>query len=517
MSSTSVAPTASGGASSGDSSNVASNSKNPMDAHTILTFALNSLTKPPSASSTQEDQANSSSSTSSSASASAQQSESQLNSPSDVLLLLFHGTMTRLGFQFRGLGESDSSSSVSAVQQEGGDPFQPLPTEWNQTPDSYAFRYTHPQSTFTFLLKALKIASKLLIHGLAIQDGKLYSLELSLPAFISETFKFPIPASALLQPQEQNLGEGWIERHSLGKLFVNLKALEEALFEFKTKIIDYIMPNINKPGYEPVQLSTPSQQQQPSQQRPEYRDPLRDPLFDGRYGGGVPRPFGGDPMAFPGAFGGRSPYAIGDVDLDPLAAAPGVMGPRVGWPGASGMHPGGGMFVGPDHPMFGGGPGGFGGVPRPNRGGFYPSGGPGAPPLPPGAVPPGARFDHIVPPQSGPTFGRPPSAGGMQPPPGGRVQRKLCQTGRKSTKKENIADHRLRGDGKNLIVPFQKSQSFQNNTTPQPHTYQIMNPVNSLDFCASVKVCVAKSLNPTLEHKSGKVEGLKCADGLWYM
>lgn len=105
----------------------------------------------------------------------------------------------------------------------------------------------------------------------------------------------------------------------------------------------------------------------------------------------------------------RGPYSVGDVDLDPLAIAPGLIppghfGPRS--PLGSGMHPGGGMFVGPEHPMFTGGGGGFGGgVPRPG-----PLAGPGGQRLPPGAVPPGARFDPIMP------FGQPPPGPGPRGP-----------------------------------------------------------------------------------------------------
>ena len=66
----------------------------------------------------------------------------------------------------------------------------------------------------------------------------------------------------------------------------------------------------------------------------------------------------------------RNPFNIGDQDLDPL----GIMQPP---------RPGGGMYAGPDHPMFG------------REGGVGQGGGNGI--LPPGAVPPGARFDPITP------------------------------------------------------------------------------------------------------------------------
>ena len=51
------------------------------------------------------------------------------------------------------------------------------------------------------------------------------------------------------------------------------------------------------------------------------------------------------------------------------------------------MHPGGGMVMGPNHPIFGGyGPGQPQG---PSTGGIGR--------LPPGAIPPGARFDPVTP------------------------------------------------------------------------------------------------------------------------
>eukprot|EP00730_Choanoeca_flexa_P007708 TRINITY_DN12380_c0_g1_i1.p2 TRINITY_DN12380_c0_g1~~TRINITY_DN12380_c0_g1_i1.p2 ORF type:complete len:284 (+),score=31.43 TRINITY_DN12380_c0_g1_i1:114-965(+) len=61
----------------------------------------------------------------------------------------------------------------------------------------------------------------------------------------------------------------------------------------------------------------------------------------------------------------RNPYAIGEGDLDPLR-----VGPMAG----------GGMYVGPNHPMFAG---------RGGIGGMNPMGGPG--------VPPGARYDPVTP------------------------------------------------------------------------------------------------------------------------
>lgn len=109
-----------------------------------------------------------------------------------------------------------------------------------------------------------------------------------------------------------------------------------------------------------------------------------------------------------GAFGGSdpsrqpNPFSVGGSDLDPLGGRPanfpgfpGSSGPSFGPMGGGGD--GGGMFMGPGHPLFGGGAGGgrFGG-----QGGVGGSGGGvwgGDGWLPQGAVPPGARFDPIGP------------------------------------------------------------------------------------------------------------------------
>ncbi|KAJ1969464.1 hypothetical protein IWQ62_000606 [Dispira parvispora] len=108
--------------------------------------------------------------------------------------------------------------------------------------------------------------------------------------------------------------------------------------------------------------------------------------------------------------------SVGAADLDPLAAAPSIMpGPRgvhLGGttnPRVGGDISGGGMHVGPGHPLFG----------RVSTGPDHSTGTPFAGPqrLPPGAVPSGARFDPVVP--FGPNPNRGP--GGLPRPPTGNT------------------------------------------------------------------------------------------------
>lgn len=123
----------------------------------------------------------------------------------------------------------------------------------------------------------------------------------------------------------------------------------------------------------------------------------------------------------PGNSRGNNPLEIGRSDLEPLGGAippPFGFSPPPLFPGGSGG--GGGMYVGPDHPMFRdrmdplstgrGSVGGFGGVNGERRG---PWGGDGF--LPPMGAPLGARFDPVGP------FG--PGGPGNFPGPGNRLDR----------------------------------------------------------------------------------------------
>ncbi|KAK4698541.1 hypothetical protein P7C70_g7731, partial [Phenoliferia sp. Uapishka_3] len=106
--------------------------------------------------------------------------------------------------------------------------------------------------------------------------------------------------------------------------------------------------------------------------------------------------------------GGQNPFNIGRSDLDPLGGRsgtfpgfPGTAGPSFGAGGMGGAE--GGMYMGPNHPLFRERFENDGGVGGGGEGRVW--GGDGW--LPQGAVPPGARFDPI-----GPANG-PPQPGGV--------------------------------------------------------------------------------------------------------
>ncbi|KAJ3162095.1 hypothetical protein HDU86_005793 [Geranomyces michiganensis] len=310
-----------------------------------------------------------------------------VKSAADLTMALFVAAMMRFGFRFLGIGEHRTDRTDPAEPTAVNDALTPLPADWNASGDMFSVRFKHSQSSLTFLLKGVKVGSKLVVHGVATEDDNLHTIELSLPTFVSPSFTFPCG------------------RSGLDAAFASEDQLHAVLTEFRTKIVQKLIPGLNKPGFEAWKnqpsaggSTSSSSQQQPDRRGPPYFHPIPSPETNPHYPGQPHNPHG---EMYPGPH--RNPFNIGDTDLDPLAASPGL----VGYPRPGGLGGGGGMFVGPDHPMFGGGGGGSG-LPRP---GVPPEG------LPFGAAPPGARYDPIGPfaPRGGGPM-RPPGRGGSFAP-----------------------------------------------------------------------------------------------------
>ncbi|CAO3615314.1 unnamed protein product [Mucor hiemalis] len=251
-----------------------------------------------------------------------------------MLLLLHSCAMLSVGFRFAGLGDD--------ARQEGDGTVKILPETWNANgPHSYNFRYSHPQSSLTFVIKIVRLGDQCIILGLGIGDNKTVILDITAADYTSESF-YPHDLSSSDTP----LVHG----------FISSNRFEDFLKTFKLNILQKLIPGLNKPGYEESSTTTSSNTRNPatSEERrpPRYTDihSTDDPLF----------------------------HDVGRSDLYPVRGGDPLRGPG-----------GDGMYVGPDHPIFG------------NRGGSSlddPSGLFGGPqPLPRGSVPPGARFDPIAP------------------------------------------------------------------------------------------------------------------------
>ncbi|KAI8098696.1 PI31 proteasome regulator N-terminal-domain-containing protein [Halteromyces radiatus] len=273
-----------------------------------------------------------------------------LQSPYDALMAASHSAMLAVGFKFAGLGDD--------ARQEGDGTKTILPNEWNDHgPHVYSIRYSHPQSSLTFIIKSIKLGEKWILHGLGIGDDKTATLELNPADYTSSSF-YPYSKDS-----DQPLVHG----------FISTSRFNDFLILYKINIIQRLIPGLTKPGYTEEQ-STTSTQSAPSSSQPapsQSPPPIRPPIFDTPTS--PDEPYSGIP-------------SVGDDDLNPLGAP--VRIPE------SLRRPGGGMYVGPDHPIFSG-------RHHDDNDSADIFGGP--QPLPRGSVPPGARFDPIGPFGANPT------------------------------------------------------------------------------------------------------------------
>lgn len=329
-------------------------------------------------------------------------SATSLRSPHDGLAALAHTILTRLGFRLTSLSDEPSDK---AVQSFAGNA---LPPAWNASgPGSYTFRYAHEQSSMTFLVKVVSLGARLLIHATALESNRTESFEVELDRFTSRSF-WPWPSSS---------GEALVNG------FVSSSRVSDFAFGFQVKIVQKLVPGLRKEGYEEVTDTDQGSAGQP---------PVAGPSSSRQQP--PPRPAGPhDPDDFYPPAPIRDPLRIGDRDLDPLGGRGGEnFGPPPLFGGGPGRFPGGddggGMIVGPNHPMF-----------RDRFGGGHGPGG--------GVVPPGARFDPVTPFGGGMAPNRPgggngplgPGARGPRrpgmgdpdwddmPPPGGNVSRSRVQ------------------------------------------------------------------------------------------
>ncbi|PKI85794.1 hypothetical protein MVES_000287 [Malassezia vespertilionis] len=196
------------------------------------------------------------------------------------------------------------------------------------------------------------------------QQPHCVSLEITLDDYIQ-------PAHVPLDP-----GGDWLA--SASRAFVSRARLTQVLDLFTTHILEPLVQQ------RPLPDATPPQQRPPQPMPVSTARPQTQPIQ------------------------ALNPLRIGDADRDPLAAN-GDSGPLLGAsPSFPGRAParGDGMLMGPDHPIF---------HDRLRGPPLGPWGGDGF--LPPGAVPPGARFDPVAPaqrPTGNPDWDelRPPGGGG---------------------------------------------------------------------------------------------------------
>ncbi|KDR83591.1 hypothetical protein GALMADRAFT_85916 [Galerina marginata CBS 339.88] len=273
-----------------------------------------------------------------------------LASPQDGIAALVHAALSVLAFRLIAVDESSSSQASSS---------NVLPSNWNKSgPGNYAFKYRHDQSSLEFLVKLSKLGTRAIINAIALESDKVATLDIATDDFTSPSF-YPY-----------NLDAPGSDVRPLVHGFISSNRVSDFLSQFKLKIVQKLVPGLRKDGY--TEETGPSASSSAN-------TPPRDPV--------VPRPRPRPPPDAPDHFPylprpefPRNPLEIGRRDLDPFPTNP--FAPASLFPPGSGD----GMFVGPEHPIFGMG--------RANNSpGIW--GGDGY--LPPMGAPPGARFDPVGP------------------------------------------------------------------------------------------------------------------------
>ncbi|ESK97549.1 hypothetical protein Moror_17549 [Moniliophthora roreri MCA 2997] len=303
------------------------------------------------------------------------ESDKTLKSPEDGLAALSHTILSALAFRLVGVDDSSSVLHTSS---------NTFPAEWNKNgPGNYTFRYKHDQSSLEFLIKVSRMGARLLFNAIAIESDKVASLDIPTNDFVSPAAFPHVLGVADAQP--------------LVHCFISSARVTDFVSQYKLKIIQKLIPGLRKDGYteEDVQTQTQAQTQTTSNdnnRRGIFQEEPRIPRYD---------PSEEFPYRGPSHLPPQNPLQIGRRDLDPLPG--GSFQPPPLFPPDNDD----GMFVGPNHPIFG-----RRGHPSGNRG---PWGGDGF--LPPMGAPPGARFDPVGP--MGPNTG--PFPGNFGPGRGGNL------------------------------------------------------------------------------------------------
>ncbi|KAI9622906.1 hypothetical protein H4Q26_014845 [Puccinia striiformis f. sp. tritici PST-130] len=223
-----------------------------------------------------------------------------------------------------------------------------------QTNQSILLTYSHPRSSLSFEFTLSKIGNRISIAGIAVEDDRLATLDLSISEYLDPT-EFPL----ILTKEQQTSSIG----------LRSTTHLLDFLSLFVNRILNHLLPDL-------IPVTNPNNQRPPPPSSTTTSQPQTQP-----------------PPPVPEASEGRayvhhqpSPLEIGRSDLDPIGTS-NLHIPSLYNAPSGGIDARSGMIVGGNHPIFNNRrpddprrPGAIGGE-------F----------LPPGAVPPGARFDPFGP------------------------------------------------------------------------------------------------------------------------
>ncbi|KAL2076110.1 hypothetical protein VTL71DRAFT_1053 [Oculimacula yallundae] len=333
-------------------------------------------------------------------------SGSDVSSSLDAISLFAHACMTAVGFRLLGFGEGQKNEAeLQKITPR-------LTDKWNASASSHSFLYAHSQSSMEYVVKVDRLGGKAEIRGIGLGDERISRFEITARDYISNS-ALPLRITLTADGEEDRSD---LEA-KLKDVFISPHRIQDLAAEFKTTIIQKLIPNLHKEGYEESAAARDArdEREEGHARRQPRQDPLRDP--------GLPEPARPYPFHDPLAAPRHPPVPAGDFpppgfddeyDLNRPLRGMAPQFPGAGSPfggiGHNDLNPPG---LGPHDPLrgsfVGGGPGGFGG-------GMHPTfddplfGGQGQGQGGNGRAPPGARYDP-----TGPGDG-PQRGGGGRPP-----------------------------------------------------------------------------------------------------
>ncbi|PVG03558.1 hypothetical protein CPB86DRAFT_373706 [Serendipita vermifera] len=233
----------------------------------------------------------------------------------DALAALIHAINTALQLQLVAVEESSISTSSSTNQSPSED--NVLPASWNARSPDFTLKYREPESNQILLVKILKLGNKSQIHGILEQKEETSSLDIITNEYVSPTF---FSATDEQERAASDLVHGYVSSDRMAELIT----------KYIKDVLRPLLPDLN---YEPREDSSSSLP--PSEERTE-RSRLRDENQT------QPPPLH-QPYSLPNRQ--DNPLEVGRSDLDPFA------NPFAGKSPLQPLVPGGGMYVGPSHPL----------------------------------------------------------------------------------------------------------------------------------------------------------------------
>lgn len=107
-----------------------------------------------------------------------------MKSSADIIFVACHAFMISQGFRLSNLTEEESKKEDCEF----------LPNNWSPVVDTYSIIYKHIQSSLTYQLKGLAFGSTIMIHGMVVEEDRVYSIKLKISDFVNSS-------AALNQPE----------------------------------------------------------------------------------------------------------------------------------------------------------------------------------------------------------------------------------------------------------------------------------------------------------------------------